>query len=173
MQIAYTVASGKGDTDMMLLGLSQALAKHGFRLAGTVQINTDRECEGPCDMEVKVLPDGPIVRISQSLGKHAKGCRLDPEALETAVGHVSQSMASQPDLLVVNKFGKHEALGRGFRDVIAEALSQDIPVIVGLNRLNQDDFMTFVGGEATRVEPTLAALQDWAEGACGTRNRAA
>ena len=94
MHIAYTIAPAKGDTDLALFTLADTLIEDGLRLAGTVQINTERECEGPCDMDVKVLPDGPIVRISQSLGRHAKGCRLDPEALEDTVGHVSRTMLS-------------------------------------------------------------------------------
>jgi Protein of unknown function (DUF2478) len=38
--------------------------------------------------------------------------------------------------LIINEFGKHEAEGRGFRAVIAKALSEDSPVLVGVNALN-------------------------------------
>lgn len=173
MHIAYTVAPGKGDTDLTLFLLADALKQDGLRLAGTVQINTGRDCDGPCDMDVQVLPQGPVVRISQSLGKHARGCRLDPDALETAVGHVSDSLGDKPDVLIVNKFGKHEAMGRGFRDVIAEALAQGIPVLVGLNRLNQSDFMDFAGEAAIALAPDPATLRAWALEAAATRIEAA
>ncbi|MEX5726690.1 hypothetical protein Ga0609869_000043 [Rhodovulum iodosum] len=52
-------------------------------------------------------------------------CRLDPAALETAVGLVAAGLSSGADLLIVNKFGKHEAAGRGFRYVVAEAVAMD------------------------------------------------
>ena len=173
MHIAYTIAPAKGDTDLALFTLADTLIEDGLRLAGTVQINTERECEGPCDMDVKVLPDGPIVRISQSLGRHAKGCRLDPEALEDTVGHVSRTLSSQVNLLIINKFGKHEAMGRGFRDVIADAIARDIPVLVGLNGLNKEAFLSFVAGEATALAPDLDALRDWVHGVSRAAPRAA
>jgi hypothetical protein len=113
-------------------------------------------------MDLKVLPDGPIVRISQSLGKEARGCRLDPEALETAVESVLRRLGEGADILIVNKFGKHEAAGRGFRAAIAEALALDIPVLVGLNGMNEDAFQEFTGGLARQVTAEPEAVWDWA-----------
>ena len=80
MRIAYTIAPGRGDTDLLLAAMAVELQGQGFRTCGTVQINTacDDDADGPCEMDVKVLPDGPVIRISQSLGKGARGCRLDP-----------------------------------------------------------------------------------------------
>ena len=72
MKIAYTMAPGRGDTDQLLFTLAQDLAAEGYRTCGTVQINTDRGGH-PCDMDVQVLPDGPVLRISQNLGAEAKG----------------------------------------------------------------------------------------------------
>merc|ERR1711969_292785 len=119
-------------------------------------------------MAVRVLPDGPVLRISQDLGPQARGCRLDPAALETAVGLVSASLSSGADLLIVNKFGKHEAEGRGFRDVIAEAVAMDIPVLVGLNALNRPAFEDFAEGLATRLPPEPAALMAWVDDVTAT-----
>ncbi|THH34856.1 DUF2478 domain-containing protein [Aliishimia ponticola] len=173
MQIACTKAPGRGDTDLLLFSLAQRLADKGFRAAGTVQINSEMPCDGPCDMDVRILPDGPTVRISQSLGKHARGCRLDPEALETAVAKVSASLQDGVDCLIVNKFGKHEASGRGFRNVIAEAMAMDIPVLVGLNRLNDEAFEEFVGDASVPLPPDLETLVDWMTAQIESRSQAA
>jgi hypothetical protein len=81
--------------------------------------------------------------------------------LETAVGLVTASLAGGADVLIVNKFGKHEAEGRGFRAVIAEALALDIPVIVGVNGLNMPGFEEFAGGLASRMPPDCEALAAW------------
>jgi hypothetical protein len=162
MHMAYMMAPGRGDVDQILSRLAGRLASRGIRCCGTVQINTERPDSGPCDMDVKVLPDGPVLRISQDLGKDARGCRLDPRALETAVGLVSASFAQQPDLLIVNKFGKHEAEGRGFRSVIAEAMLLGIPVIVGLNGLNKAAFEEFAGGLAVALPPNENSIFEWA-----------
>ena len=161
MNLVYTMAPGRGDTDLILFKLATVLAARGLRCCGTVQINSERGDTGPCDMDVRVLPDGPILRISQDLGRASHGCRLDPAALETAVGLVSASMGQGSDLLIVNKFGKHEAQGRGFRTVIAEALSKGIPVLVGINALNLSAFEEFAEGLATRLPPEPTALESW------------
>ncbi|MFP4273607.1 MAG: DUF2478 domain-containing protein [Paracoccaceae bacterium] len=163
MMLAYTMAPGRGDTDLILSGLAADLAARGLRCGGTVQINTERADAGPCDMDVKVLPAGPVLRISQHLGRAARGCRLDPEALETAVALVASRLARGTDLLIINKFGKHEAEGRGFRDVIAEALALEVPVLVGLNALNRPAFESFADGLAVRLPPERSALAAWAE----------
>ena len=167
MQIAYTMAPGRGDTDLILFRLARRLAARGLRCCGTVQINTERADAGPCDMDVKVLPDGRFLRISQDLGRDSRGCRLDPQSLETAVGLVSTSLSEDADVLIVNKFGKHEAEGRGFREVIAEALARGIPVLVGLNGLNLPAFEGFAGGLAVPLPPEEEALSAWVLAATG------
>jgi len=162
MNIAYTMAADRGNTDLLLGQLAETLAAHGITCCGTVQINTDCPT-GHCDMDVKVLPDGPILRISQNLGSGSKGCRLDPSVLEEAVELVAHRLTTGPDLLIINKFGKHEAEGRGFRTLIADALMRDMPVLVGLNALNLPAFEAFVGAEVTRIEPTGDALFTWCQ----------
>jgi hypothetical protein len=112
-------------------------------------------------MDVKVLPAGPTIRISQTLGKEARGCRLDPEALEQAVSLTEKALESDADLLVVNKFGKHEADGRGFRDTIGLALAKGVPVIVGASRLNVDALNTYCDGMAIELAPDIQTLRDW------------
>lgn len=173
MNLAYMMAPGRSDTDLILAGLATDFMARGLRLCGTVQINTERADTGPCDMDVRVLPDGPVLRISQDLGPSARGCRLDPQALETAVGLVSARLHPEVDLLIINKFGKHEAEGRGFRGVIAEALSLGVPVLVGLNGLNRDAFEEFASGLAIQLPPTHDALAGWIEGVVGRAAEAA
>ena len=164
MRIAFTMAPGRGGTDLLLHGVAAALIAQGTRPAGIVQINTERGGGAPCDMDVLVLPDGPTVRISQSLGPGARGCRLDPEGLETAAGLMAETLP-RSDCLIVNKFGKHEADGRGFRPVIVEALDIGLPVLLGLNALNAPAFEAFSGGLAQRLAPRRDALVGWLEAA--------
>ena len=160
MKIAYTKAPGKGDMDALLAQVADVLAGQGLKACGTVQINSECASGGPCDMDVRVLPDGPVIRISQSLGKDARGCRLDPDALEQAIA-LSQPRLYGSDVLIVNKFGKHEASGRGFRDLIAQALSDEIPVVVGLNALNEEAFTDFTGGIAEEIAPDAQGIAQW------------
>lgn len=161
MYLAYVTTTDRGATDRLLSAVAEHLLAADARLAGVVQTNTDCVDSSKCDMDVRVLPEGETIRISQSLGSQSRGCRLDPAALEQAVGYVTASLEDAPQLLIINKFGKHEADGRGFRPVMAEALAQDIPVLVGVNGLNKDKFQAFTGGEAEQLTPDLRAITDW------------
>lgn len=162
MKIAYITTREHGKSDVLLSQVAAQLAERGLHLAGVVQTNSDRPDCHHCDMDVAVLPDGPTIRISQSLGREAKGCKLDPSSLEAAVVEVQARLGEKTDLLVLNKFGKHEADGRGFRDLIAEALSADIPVLTAVNHLNEDAFLEFTAGLATKLPPDVDALSAWA-----------
>lgn len=118
-------------------------------------------------MDLRVLPEGPVLRISENRGEWARGCRLDSGVLEQGVVEV---MARLPgaDLLIVNKFGKREAEGRGLVCAIAAAVEAEIPVLVGVNALNLEAFLEFCGGMATALPADRAIVRKW----CLDRSRA-
>ena len=163
MHLAYVMTQDRGATDRLLSALAEHLQQQGTALAGIVQTNTECHDDALCDMDVRVLPAGKTIRISQSLGPEARGCRLDPAALEQAVALVTGSLQASPlpEVLIVNKFGKHEADGRGMRPVIGEAMTLGVPVVSGVNKLNVAAFQEFAGGMAVAVEPTVEALLEW------------
>ena len=163
MSLAYVMTTERGATDRLLTALAERLQARGLRLAGIVQTNTECYDDQLCDMDLRVLPGDEVIRISQSLGPEARGCRLNPGALEQAVGLVTKSLADTPapQVLLVNKFGKHEADGRGMRPVIGEALAMGIPVVSGVNRMNVEAFKDFSGGMAEAGEADLDALEAW------------
>jgi len=166
MHLAYVMTPDRGATDRLLSELADHLQAQGTKLAGIVQTNTECHNDALCDMDVRVLPAGETIRISQSLGPESRGCRLDPAALEQAVAQVTASLlaTSLPELLIVNKFGKHEADGRGMRPVIGEAMAQGVPVVSGVNKMNVEAFQEFAGGLAVAVEPNVEALLEWLTG---------
>lgn len=160
MNFAYVTASEAGAVNRALSALAIQLLSDGLRVIGTTQHDSPRSGSHICDMDVRVLPDGDIIRISQDLGPGSRGCRLDQSSLEAAVA-ATEARLDKAQLLIVNKFGKHEAEGRGFRSVIAEALSRDIPVIVGTNHLNLSAFRDFCGDQALPLGADLPVLLDW------------
>lgn len=163
MKLAYIMSSTRGGTDPLLVEVARQLRQRGLRLCGTVQVNTKRDGHVHCDMDLMVLPEGPSFRISQNRGNLARGCRLDAGSLETAVEHVARSVDLGADLMIINKFGKHESEGRGFRSVIATALEHGMPVLVGLNALNREAFDRFSGGSATELHADLCSIIQWAD----------
>jgi nucleoside-triphosphatase THEP1 len=161
MKIGYVTGTGRGETDGVLSQAAARLGQQGYRLAGLVQTNLERLHDHHCDMDVALLPSGPVFRISQTLGVGAKGCRLDPDTLERAVAAVNARLDAQTDLLILNKFGKHEAEGRGFRETIGRALEMGVPVLLGVNGLNHEAFSAFAGEFAERLDNTPEAILRW------------
>ena len=158
MQIGYVYSDIRGETDRLLADVAARLMAEGVAVAGAVQHNIACDDSHHCDMDVKVLPDGPVVRISQNLGAASSGCRLDAGALEMAVAEVAQRLPGAR-LLIVNKFGKHEAEGRGFRMLIGSALEAGLPVLIGVNAMNMQSFQAFAGEMAEPLHPD--GLEDW------------
>lgn len=163
MKLGVIQAQGPGTVDALLTRLADRLEARGIRLAGTVQSNSEPAAGVACDMDVRVFGGGPVIRINQTLGAGSRGCRLDLSALERAVGEVTARMEDDIDLVIVNKFGKHEAEGRGFRPLIADALSRELPVLTAVNHLNTSAFEDFAGDLAEELPADLAALEAWVD----------
>ena len=148
-----------GESDRMLADLTARLSAEGMRVAGAVQFNLDTRPDCACDMDLQLTGTSlPRIRISQSLGPGSSGCRLDVGALETAAGHVMAQLARTPQLMILPKFGKQEAFGRGFCQPIAMALERDIPVLLHVAPEQLSAFTAFAGDLAEKVVPSgLAA----------------
>jgi hypothetical protein len=160
MKLAYVTLQGRGRTDALIAEVAARLAADGVRLAGTVQSNHERPDRRKCDMDLMVLPDGPIVRISEDRGDLARGCTLDSGALEQTVVAVQQRLDGA-EVMIVNKFGKREAEGKGLVPVIAGALERGLPVLIGVNGLNLAAFLTFAGETVSALPSDERAIADW------------
>lgn len=132
------------------------LVGQGFHLAGLIQRDVAREGRSRCDMLLENLATGGTLAISQDRGEGARGCRLDVEALLDAVASVRSTLASAPDLLIVNKFGKTECEGGGCRSLIAEAIDLNVPILVAVPLANLDSWWRFAGDLA--IEYTLDVM---------------
>ncbi len=163
MRLAHVRSDIPGELNRTLGALAEAMLASGARVVGAVQISITPERDTPCDIDLKLLPDGALIRISQSLGPGSSGCRLDPGRLEEAVQECAARLVGGADLLIVNRFGGSEAEGRGFRSLIAAALSDGIPVVVGVGTAQLADFERFAGDLGTEVPCDLAALRKWCE----------
>lgn len=160
MKLAYVTLQGRGRTDALITEVATLLEAEGVRLAGTVQSNHERLDRRKCDMDLRVLPDGPVVRISEDRGDLARDCTLDSGALEQTVFAVQQRLDGA-EVMIVNKFGKREAEGKGLVPVIAEALDRGLPVLIGVNGLNLAAFLAFAGEEVTALPGDPSQIADW------------
>ena len=166
MKIAVVSSKVIGQTDLLLSNVAAELESDGVRLSGVVKVlGRDENRDHHCDMDLRVLPDGPEIRITQSLGEGSKGCRLNPAAIAEAVAATEQVGASDADIFILNKFGPQEAEGRGFCDAIATALESGTPVLVGVGGGCREALDAFVDGMAEVLEPEPIAIQQWCQAA--------
>ena len=70
MKIAVVSSTKRGETDLLLAKTAEKLQAKGAVLAGIVkELEYVAGYDNGCDMKVRVLPDGPVIQITQSLGK--------------------------------------------------------------------------------------------------------
>ena len=142
------------DVDPVMRRIANRLSGQGLSLAGFIQRDEWRADRPRCDMILEDLSGGRSIQISEDRGAGARGCRLDASELLRAISAARDSIGTRPDLLIMNKFGKTESEGGGFRDLIAEAVAQNVPTLVAVPWRNIDNWRRFAGEFAVeyRVE---------------------
>jgi nucleoside-triphosphatase THEP1 len=160
--LGYLVPVGRGEGDRLLAEVAADLVTRGVPVAGAVQLNIDTDPDRRCHMDLSLIGEDKRVRISQERGKHASGCRLDPQGLVDAVHRVEAALRGRSAaLVIINKFGARECEGGGFRAVIGEALAAGIPVLTTVSHGHLADFLAFAGGMAQEIAPTHDQAVAW------------
>lgn len=157
--ITALVYTDSAVADRMLRSVAMLLIEKGWNLAGLVQHNTPRPGRSRCDMILEELSSGDLVGISQDRGPHARGCALDVGQLLSAMQMVRQSIRDNTDLVILNKFGKSESEGEGFRPLLAELLDLGIPVLIAVPWRNIENWRQFAG-EYSVEHPVESGLSD-------------
>ena len=166
MEIASVTSEARGETDRLIAEVAAHFRARGTALAGIVKdLGHTTTFANGCDMNVRVLPDGPVIAITQNLGAGSDACRLDPGAIAEAVACVEGGALDKADLFILNKFGPEEAAGRGFVALIGHALDLGIPVLVGVGAGSRETFDTFAGGLAVTLPPDPEAIREWCRSA--------
>ena len=157
---AIRVETGEALDDALLI-VSQTLQAEGIPLAGAVQRMLPAPRGHRCDADLLLLANGQSVTLPEERGEGARGCRLNIPAFEAATEVVRQHLADHPALLIINRFGKREALGTGFRPAIAEAVERGIPILVGVPERNWEAFCAFIGMEISVLPPEAQTILLW------------
>jgi len=164
-QIGIVVYDDGLFSDALIAKCAAGLVGFGYQLGGVVQSNPHGHGRRRCDMYVKDLLGGDEIKISFDRGNEARGCRLDPNAFARIDAWIERAVFERVDLLIINKFGREEAHGRGLRSVIAKALIAEIPLVIGVSTRNLCHFRTFVGASATHLKPDIEAITAWCRNA--------
>lgn len=136
-----------------------------LKVSGYVQKRRkDRDC-GTL-VYVRNLRSGDEMSITKNRGAMAKGCKLDGDALSTLSEQLERDVENGCDLLIVARFGRSEADGRGLRDVISRAMELEIPVLVGVRDEYADAWDAFHGGFAKSLPLDRDVILDWLRTEC-------
>jgi nucleoside-triphosphatase THEP1 len=147
--------------DQLISELGYKVRDAGITVAGIVQHNQFIRDRTKCDMEVEELASGIVLKISEDRGREARGCRLDRGALSEAGALLSASIENGPELVILNKFGKTEAEGRGLRDTLAQAVQLGVPVIVGVPYRNIEQWRIFAESLAEECPIGSSRPYEW------------
>jgi hypothetical protein len=149
------------------LGRSRAL-----KLAGVLQHPACEDFSHRCDVILEDLVSGERTELFERRGRGAMGCRLDIAALTGVTARLERALQNEPDLLVLNKFGKVEAEGGGLLDPIAAAIDRGIPVIVGVPARNLSAWRAFAGELAAEFTTGFGGIAHWLDRVCGRASAA-
>jgi hypothetical protein len=112
-------------------------------------------------MFLKSMRGDQTVKISQSLGPAANGCRVDSSALAAAYSKIDQELDDGADLLILNRFGRCEAEGAGLRGLIEKAVDKSIPVLIAVRPKFVDQWNEFAGGYTQPIGSNHRAIIEW------------
>lgn len=158
--------------DDLMTDVLGMLRRADMRLGGVYQRRRDAH-RSRCDLDLEVLSTGETYCIQEDRGSAARGCRLDTAVLAEVAVQVVQGLSDRPDLVLINKFGKEEAEGRGLRDIIGQAVCDNIPLLICVPARNLAAWRDFAAGLAVELRPETAAVLPWLQAWFGDRLDAA
>ncbi len=135
------------DIDRVFIDVCASAAATGLRLGGLVQMTTG-ERGGNCAATVHVvdLRTQKAFDIWENRGACARGCRLDERSLADAEPAIMRAIVDRVHLLIINRFGRAESLGRGLRACFEAAIAADVPVLTAVRAPYDQAWQNFHGG---------------------------
>jgi hypothetical protein len=134
---ANAIATVRGTSSDEVQGVFRSLVERwrpAFRLAGLIAEHhglADRACRAGFLCSPK---SGERFSIFHDLGPGSKACHLDDVGALTAAEAVRCDIAAGCDLVLLSKFGKLEADGKGLYGAFNAALNAHIPLLTSVSR---------------------------------------
>ena len=146
-----------------LAGFAEELKTRGFRVGGLVQ-TIERDAEGYKQSITGIdvgTGEATILARYQGDRRVDANCGFDVAALAAATRAVRGAMANDADLIVIEKFGRHEGEGGGLRDEILGALAAGIPTVTAVSSTVLGEWSAMLGGLDVYLPATRDALWKW------------
>jgi nucleoside-triphosphatase THEP1 len=158
--VAAVLYRSQDDVDTLLADVAESLAREGVRVGGVAQRNL-KGANGKTGMLALDLMTGREISICQPLGSGAMACKLDAGGLAEAAVAVARAISAEVDLLVINKFSKQEASGKGLRAEFAEAIMAGVPLLTAVPEKCLADWRAFTGDIGTTLLCERQVVEGW------------
>jgi hypothetical protein len=158
--LAAVVYGADDDPDRLISGFAADLRRSGCRPVGVVQVGRSCRSDDP-RLGVTLLPGGEVVGLALDDVPASGGCRLDGDRLARLSVRLAEAIDDGADLVIINRFGRSEAEGKGLIDLIPQALGADIPVLIAVPEQRFADWIRFSEGMNVRLACRRDALDRW------------
>jgi hypothetical protein len=162
--VAVVIWEAGEAADERMAALVAACRARGVAVSGLIQHN-----EGDCalpgfSMALEDMGSGRLIPLVDQGPVPAQSCRLDVAGLAEAAACLAVERHLASDLVVVNKFGRQESLGRGLREEMAALVMAGVPLLTSVRASLLPDFEAFIGEDYVAVAPTAEAVSQWLAG---------
>lgn len=154
----------KFEIDLLFADVCWNLLERGVRVGGVIQTITPG-IEGQCAASIQVVDvrSDAVFNVWENRGLDAKGCRLNEAGLLEMEPTLLGAIEDRVDLLLVNRFGRAESLGRGLIGCFAAAIDARVPVLTAVREPYDIEWQRFHGGMGVELPPSLSAALQWCE----------
>ena len=160
-RLAAIVFEPGEDPDAPLGAFLASLTTRGLRVGGLVQEHGQADGCDLHDVRVRNLLTGERLDVMQNLGALSSACRVDPGAIAVAARQLAEALATRPDLLVANRFGRLESEGGGAIAEIGQAVVEGVALVVCVPRRYLKAWNDFACGLDRQLPARLDALEAW------------
>jgi len=158
---AAVVYGLRDNPDRLLLDFTEDLRRSGVRTAGLVQLNNWTDQSDDREVRTVVLSSGEVVPLAHDPTSGATGCGLDCGQLAGIAKLIETAIHEGADLVVINRFGKLEAKGKGLIELIQQAVEADLPMLIAVPEHRFEGWIKYSAGMSVRLPCRRAALDRW------------
>jgi hypothetical protein len=158
---AAVVYGVKDNPDRLLLDFTEDLRRSGVRTAGLLQLDSWTDQFDGRVVRTVVLSSREVVPVDHERSLGATGCGLDCRKLASIAKMIEAAIQEGADLVVINRFGKLEATGKGLIELIQQSADADIPVLIAVPEHRFAGWIKYSAGMSVRLPCRRAALDRW------------
>lgn len=159
--VAAMVYGSADDPDGALTAFVEDLRRSGAKVAGLIQSMRGPAAHANGTLSAVLLHSGEEIPLRHEHVPQSNACRLEPRGLAHIAAVIAEAVHDGADLVVVNRFGKHELDGGGLLREIAAAIETDVPALIAVPEWNFTAWTAYCGGMSVKLACRSQSLHAW------------